>query len=109
MEHLFADQNTQHPVMSKLFLFLHILKIINTYLKKTQLKMAICWAWSERQIKNAKFAFYHFVDDVILLHFVTFFTLGVKVIYKDGSCSVDRISCGLVSPVNRQSRSDGYQ
>ena len=30
-------------------------------------------------------------------------------LYIDGSCSVDRISCSQVSPVNRQRQSDGYQ
>ena len=28
--------------------------------------------------------------------------------YLDGSCSIDRISCGLVSPEDRQWQSDGY-
>ena len=28
--------------------------------------------------------------------------------YIDGSCSVDRINCSLVIPVNRQRQSEGY-
>ena len=28
--------------------------------------------------------------------------------YINGSCSVDRINCSLVIPVNRQRQSDGY-
>ena len=28
-------------------------------------------------------------------------------VYIDGSCSVDRINCSLVFPINRQMQSDG--
>ena len=31
----------------------------------------------------------------------------ILVVYKDGSCSFDRINCSLVIPINRQMQSDG--
>ena len=37
------------------------------------------------------------------------FKVLVLIKYIDGSCSVDHKSCSLVSPVNRQRQSDGYQ
>ena len=37
------------------------------------------------------------------------FSYGKLVTYIDGSCPVDRLSCSLVSPVNRRRQSDGYQ
>ena len=57
-----------------------------------------------------------------LLNAITFFNVATSrgrsfiilgllhiLIYIDGCRSVDRIDCSLVTPVNRQRQSDGYQ